>query len=354
MALVIVISGGGTGGHVMPALALADSIRRAEPGARVHFIGSERGQEREHVRAAGYTLDTVPASPVVGRGPLRAARGLFTLARGVLSALRVLLREQPRIVIGVGGYASVPAVAAASLLRIPTALVEADARPGSANRLLSRLAKRVFVQFDAAIRHFPSGRAKLTGFPVRELPAPSPREDSDVIRLLITGGSQGARSINRAVCNSLEQLSERDGFRITHQCGRLDIDEVRAAYERAGVVADVEPFFPDMPRRIADADLIVARAGASTLAEIAVAGVPAILVPYPYSAHGHQLDNARALESDGAAVVVTDDELEGRLASEIRALVQDPVRRQLMAEASARRAVPDAADRIWSACQELL
>ena len=353
MALVVVLAGGGTGGHISPALALAQTIERREPGAEVRFIGTDRGLERTHVPAAGYPLDVVPSRQVFGRGPAAAVAALFVAVRGVAHALSLLRVLRPALVIGVGGYASVPTVVAARLLSIPTVLLEPDALPGRANRLLARFARRVFVQFEAALARLPEGRGSLTGLPVRELPVPYERGASGELHLVVTGGSQGARSINRAVVAALPELS-RAKLAITHQTGPAHVDEVREAYRAAGVAADVAAFFDELPSLIAGADLVLARAGANTCAELCAGHTPSILVPYPYATGDHQTENARELEREGACVLIPDAELETRLATEILALAADPDRCREMAQAAARRARPDAADRIWDECATLI
>lgn len=358
MALVVVLAGGGTGGHISPALALAETICDREPGADVRFIGSDRGLERTHVPAAGYLLDVVPSRQVLGRGALAAVGALCVSAIGVARAFAILRASRPELVIGFGGYASVPAVVAARMLRIPTALLEPDAVPGRANRLLARFADRVFVQFDTARAHFAAGKALMTGLPVRvrQVCERAPACDGAVprrVHLVITGGSQGARSVNRAVCGALGELS-RAALHITHQTGPAHIDEVRDAYRRAGVEADVEAFFDDLPARLAAADLVLARAGANTCAELCAGHTPSILVPYPHAANDHQTENARELERAGACVLIPDDQLPARLAPEVLALAADPGRRREMATAAARRARPAAADEIWDACLALI
>ncbi len=353
MALAVVLAGGGTGGHIFPALALAEAIRKREPGVRVHFVGTEGGLEARHVRAAGHSLDQVPSRPVLGGGPVAALRAIVAVLRGIVHARRVLRRLDAELVIGVGGYASVPTVAAALLSRIPTAVLEPNARAGRANRLLGRFVRAVFVQFEEALSYFPRGRAHLLGFPVRTMPRGNARSGEDGVRLLVLGGSQGARSINRAMTAALDQLSERDGFQITHQTGEADLEEVRAAYAQADLRAELAAFFDDLPERLAQADLDIARAGAATVAELCMAGAPSILVPYPYAADDHQMANARDLERAGACLVIPDGELE-RLASDVHALARDPARRQRMSEAAAKRAMPDAAERIWEMCRSWL
>jgi len=353
MALAIVLAGGGTGGHIFPALALAEAIRKAEPDAQVRFVGTARGLETKYVPAAGYPLDLVPSAQVTGRGLWRGLTGMATALRGVRVARAQLRARRADLVIGVGGYVSVGAVAAAITLGIPTALLEPNARPGRANILLGRFARRTFVAFEDAIPYFPRGRAVLTGRPVRALPRAAVRADDGTTRLVVTGGSQGARSINRAIAAALQPLADIPGLAIAHQTGARDLEETRAAYASARVRAEVEPFFDDMPERIAHADLVVARSG-GTVAEICVAGVASVLVPYPFAADDHQMANARELERAGACAVVPDDQAQLRLGSLVVELLRDPARRARMAEGALRRARPDAARDIWRQCAELL
>jgi UDP-N-acetylglucosamine--N-acetylmuramyl-(pentapeptide) pyrophosphoryl-undecaprenol N-acetylglucosamine transferase len=352
MALTIVFAGGGSGGHIFPALALAEALRKRAPDAHLRFIGTQRGTEMKQVREAGYVLDLVPSQPVLGRSLFGKARAALALAHGTVRAFALLRRVRPDLVIGVGGYASVPAVLAASPLRIPCALLEPNAHPGRANRLLARFARRVFVQFEAACAAFPPGRALRIGHPVREIPRAQDQPRGARTRLLVMGGSQGARSINRAVLESLDRIAGPD-VEIAHQTGPYDMEGVREAYAAQGTHAEVAPFFDDLPLRMARADLLVARAGASTVAELCAAGVPAILVPLP-QADDHQAENARELEREGACVLIRDAEVGRRLGDEVRALIGDSARRQRMAEAAKARGAPDAADRIAEACLALI
>jgi UDP-N-acetylglucosamine--N-acetylmuramyl-(pentapeptide) pyrophosphoryl-undecaprenol N-acetylglucosamine transferase len=351
MAVNVVLAGGGTGGHVFPALALAEAIRKEEPIANVRFLGTESGLESRVVPEAGYPLDVVPARPVVGRSWIERLRALASLASGVLHARRLLRKLRSDVVIGVGGYASVPAVVAAVTLGIPTAILEPNARPGRANRILGRFARAVFVQFGEAASGFQAAKVHQVGTPVRAMPERTDRSPSaDIVRLLILGGSQGARSINRAIIASLGALGERDGFRITHQTGERDLEEVRRAYGEAGGSAEIVPFLQDMPERLTRSDLVVARAGAGTIAELCAAGVPSILVPYPFAADDHQMANARALERVGGCLVVPDAVVLEQLGGEIRALAQDADRRRRIGDAARQLAAPDAAQQIWKIC----
>ncbi|MCP4007101.1 MAG: undecaprenyldiphospho-muramoylpentapeptide beta-N-acetylglucosaminyltransferase [bacterium] len=360
MALSVILAGGGTGGHIFPAIALADTIRRRNPDASVGFIGTQRGLETRYVPAAGYPLSLVASTQILGRNPLRAALGLLTVARGVWQARSLLHEANADLVVGVGGYASVPAVAAARMMGIPTALIEPNARPGRANRLLGRFAKRVFVQFEDAAAFFPPESVSLTGFPtrigpeLRETGRESDDKGEDSLCLLTVGGSQGARSLNRAMCSALPRLREFDELSIVHQTGPADLDEVRDAYAVSGITAEVEAFFETLPEHLMCADLVVARSGAATVAELCVAGVASILVPYPHAADDHQMANAREVERVGGCIVIPDSELGARLADEVVTLLGDSDRRRQLAAGAARRGSPDAADQIWDSCVALI
>jgi UDP-N-acetylglucosamine--N-acetylmuramyl-(pentapeptide) pyrophosphoryl-undecaprenol N-acetylglucosamine transferase len=348
----VILAGGGTGGHIFPALALAEAIRKRAPHTRVSFVGTARGLEARLVPAAGFELDLVPGGQVLGRGVPGQLRGLAALLAGIARALRLLRARRAELVVGVGGYASVPAAAAALLLRVPIALLEPNARPGRANRLLGRFARAVFVQFDEACRYFPSGRCERLGLPVRPIPPRGAPASDGRLRLVVAGGSQGARSVNRAVCAALPRL-DLSRVEITHQTGEADAAEVQARYAAAGVRARIAAFFDDLPERLAGADLVVARAGAGTIAELCAAGAPSILVPYPFAADDHQLANARELEREGACVIVRDAELDSALLPALQRLLGDPAARAALGAAAARRAQPDAAERIAQRCARL-
>jgi UDP-N-acetylglucosamine--N-acetylmuramyl-(pentapeptide) pyrophosphoryl-undecaprenol N-acetylglucosamine transferase len=346
------IAGGGTGGHVFPALALAGEIRRRRPDAPIVFVGTRRGLETELVPRAGWPLEFVRAKGLVGKGLKARLEGLAALPLAFLDSLRILARHAPRTVVGVGGYASGPLVATAWAKRIPTVIHEQNAVPGLTNRLLARLATRVAAGTEA-------GAARLGGVavgnPVRgdffEVPSLRGREVPRRMRLLVVGGSQGAAILNRLVPGALA-LAAACGVRFAaiHQTGKGRAADVAAAYGRHALsVEAVSPveFVDDMAKAYADADLIVARAGAMTVAEIAAAGRPAVLVPFAGATHGHQEANARALEAQGAAVVLTEAQAtEKSLGDTIAALLADPSRLTAMGEAARRAAKPDAAGRL--------
>lgn len=346
------IAGGGTGGHVFPALALAGEIRRRRPDAPIVFVGTRRGLETDLVPRAGWPLEFVRAKGLVGKGARARLEGLLALPLALADSIGILGRHAPRTVVGVGGYASGPLVATAWARRIPTVIHEQNAVPGLTNRLLSRIATRITAGTDA-------GAARLGGVavgnPVRgeffEAPSLGARETPRRMRLLVVGGSQGAAILNRLVPGALARV---DGagvrFAAIHQTGKGRAPDVAAAYGRhAFSVSAVSPveFVDDMAKAYADADLIVARAGAMTVAEIAAAGRPAVLVPFAGATHGHQEANARALEAQGAAVVLTEAQAtEQSVGDVVAALLGDPARLLAMGEAARRAAKPDAAARL--------
>jgi UDP-N-acetylglucosamine--N-acetylmuramyl-(pentapeptide) pyrophosphoryl-undecaprenol N-acetylglucosamine transferase len=347
------IAGGGTGGHVFPALALAGEIRRRRPGAPIVFVGTARGLETTLVPKAGFPLEFVRAKGMVGKGWRARLEGLRALPLAFLDSLRLLARYAPRAVVGVGGYASGPLVATAWARRIPTLIHEQNAIPGLTNRILARLARRIAVGTARAAAALPG--AVVTGNPVRsaffEIPSLVSRSKDRRLRVLVVGGSQGAEILNRLVPDALARVAARGiSFDVVHQAGKGRAGEVVTAYGKRGLSGDrafVHEFLDDMAAAYAAADLVVARAGAMTVAEIAAAGRPALLVPFAAAAHGHQEANGRALESLGAAVVVTEAEATGEsLAAALADLLGEPLRLLTMGEAARRSAAPDAASRL--------
>jgi UDP-N-acetylglucosamine--N-acetylmuramyl-(pentapeptide) pyrophosphoryl-undecaprenol N-acetylglucosamine transferase len=353
----IVFAGGGTGGHLFPAIAVADTLRGRHPSASILFVGSRKGLEGQLVPKAGYPLRLLPLSGIKGASlPSRVfAGGAAGLA--VARCLGWFLARRPSLVIGVGGYASGPAVLAAWILRIDTMLMEQNHFPGATNRWLAPLADAVCVPSSAAKDRL-GGRGTVTGNPVRpEFAAIGPPPGGARASILVFGGSRGARSVNHAMVAALPALASMPvPPRIVHQTGPADHDTVAAAYAaHPALSAVVLPFLDDMPARLAAADFAVCRAGATTLAELAAAGRPAILVPYPNAADDHQSLNADAVRDAGAALVLRDAEIDGpKLAATIATLASD---RELCARmgASARTlARTDAAQRIADIAESLL
>ncbi|MEX1096441.1 MAG: undecaprenyldiphospho-muramoylpentapeptide beta-N-acetylglucosaminyltransferase [Planctomycetales bacterium] len=303
----ILFSGGGTGGHLFPGIAVAEALRDIEPDARCVFVGS--GREVERKLAVDNELEhlVLPVEPSTGlrRNPVRFAWRYWRSrreARGLIDALR------PSAVVGLGGFASVPVVSAAAAARVPTILLEQNAVPGRATRWLAKRAALVCLSFEEAAAGLPRGaRTRVTGNPVRRAVAAlhEMERTAGTPTLLVLGGSQGAAALNEMVPRALRALRETaSGWRVVHQTGAGNEGAVRRAYHDAGVDAEVSPFFPDLPARLAAATLAVSRAGGTMLAELACAGCPAVLVPYPGSLADHQLLNARAYERAGAARVV--------------------------------------------------
>jgi UDP-N-acetylglucosamine--N-acetylmuramyl-(pentapeptide) pyrophosphoryl-undecaprenol N-acetylglucosamine transferase len=339
-----ILAGGGTGGHVIPAIAIAQELR-SRYGAEVLFIGTARGIENRLVPAAGFPLQLVKVGALNRVSLATRIKTLFDLPRAVLAARRMLIEFDPDVVIGVGGYASGPAMLAAIRRRIPTLAFEPNFVPGFANRVVAHFVSAAAVHFEETERYFRN--PVVTGVPVRPAFFQIPRKPYDPASptLLVFGGSQGARAINQAVVRSLPELIKRvSGLRIIHQTGERDYNGVRAAYEQAGIPAEVSKFIDDMPGYFARADLVLCRSGASTVAEVAAAGKPAIFVPFPLAADDHQRRNAEALERAQAAVVLEDTKLdEVWLVDTICALLEDPARLARMSEAARAMAHSDAA-----------
>jgi UDP-N-acetylglucosamine--N-acetylmuramyl-(pentapeptide) pyrophosphoryl-undecaprenol N-acetylglucosamine transferase len=357
---LFVISGGGTGGHVTPALALGEALRAQ--GEAVLFVGTERGIEKRLVPEAGFELVTLDARPVIGRGPIARAAALLALARATLAARRLLRARGAKLVIAVGGYASVPAALAAALSRIPVALVNTDAVPGLANRVLARVAKRVFVGWPGAAAAFGGGpRIEVSGVPLRAAlrqafaarGAGDKVCSDDRLHLFAFGGSQGARQINEALLAALPALDPAR-VAVVHQTGESDRARVEAGYSKAGFDAVVTAFERDMPSRYRWADLVVCRAGAISVAELALAGRPALLVPLGHVGGGEQFANARELERAGAARVLDSRNLsQADFTRELVALLDDAALLRAMGGRAAALAKPDAAETIASRCRAL-
>ena len=344
----VMMAGGGTGGHVFPALAVADELRRRQSSNKVLFVGAENGIEKQVVPAAGYPLRTLP---VVGFQGVNAGGKLrsLSLLPGAVWRSRAFLREfKPDVVFGVGGYASGPAMLAAALGGRPTVLFEANAEPGLANRLMAPFVRRAAVTYEETRARF-GAKAIRTGSPVRpEFFSVPAKKHQPPFSLLIFGGSRGALALNQAIVDALDKLvASGVSLHFTHQTGERDFTAVRTAYARRGINADVLPFINDMPARFAAADLIICRSGASTVAELAAAARAAILVPFPHATDQHQLRNAEVLARAGAARLLEQSALTGeRLADEILSLLAKPAQLVEMENPVRSLAVPDAAARI--------
>jgi UDP-N-acetylglucosamine--N-acetylmuramyl-(pentapeptide) pyrophosphoryl-undecaprenol N-acetylglucosamine transferase len=351
----VLIAGGGTGGHVIPALAIARELRDAH-GAEVRFVGTARGLETRLVPEAGFPLELIRVGQLKNVSVATKLRTVADLPLGVVRCVGLVRRFRPDVVVGVGGYASGPAMMAAILLRVPTLAFEPNAVPGLANRLVGKWVSAAAVNFEETRRYFRG--ARVTGIPVRreffaigERQASVPADDGALptVRLLVFGGSQGARIFNEVMPRIAKGLMEEvPGLRILHQAGARFAEPVADAYAASGADAtrwEVSAFLDDMPRRFADADLILCRSGASTVAELAAAGKAAVLVPLPTAADNHQLKNAEVFAAAGAAelrVQSSDALMESFLFSDLSALLLDPIRRSEMGRKVKGLAHPDA------------
>jgi UDP-N-acetylglucosamine--N-acetylmuramyl-(pentapeptide) pyrophosphoryl-undecaprenol N-acetylglucosamine transferase len=339
----VIIAGGGTGGHVIPALAIAHELR-ARHSAEVAFIGTRRGIETRLVPNAGFALYLVEVGALKSVSMMTRVKTLFDLPRAAIRAAQVLSQTRASVVIGVGGYASGPAMLAAAILGVRTIAFEPNVVPGFANRVVASTVAAAAVQFEETCRYFRN--CHVTGVPVRHaFFEVAPRPAGGRPTLLVFGGSQGAHAINMATIAALRELRERvPDIHIIHQTGEKDYDMATAAYLDSGISAEVAPFIDHMPETFARADVLVCRSGASTCAEVTAAGRPAIFVPFPRATDDHQLRNAEALVRKGAAVLLPEKELTGSaLVERVVGLLGDPARRQVMAQAAKALAHPDAA-----------
>jgi UDP-N-acetylglucosamine--N-acetylmuramyl-(pentapeptide) pyrophosphoryl-undecaprenol N-acetylglucosamine transferase len=360
MSLCVVIAGGGTGGHLYPGIAVARELLARRPDARVSFAGTARGIEARVIPREGFELDVIRSAGLKGKSLVDSARGALLIPAGLADAMRIVSARRPDLVIGVGGYSSGPVVLAAALRGVPTMLLEQNAVPGLTNRLLARFVRAAAVTFDETAAFFGS-KAFVSGNPVRPefLAAATPQEsttnDAPTARVLVFGGSQGAHAINVAMVEAASRLAAGPPhLRLVHQTGERDVEMVRAGYRDAGLQAEVEPFLYDMGKRLAAADVVVSRAGATTLAELTAAGKAAILIPLPTATDDHQRRNAEALAAKGAAEVLLQRDLTGgALVTRITALAGDRERRARMSAAARSLARPDAAKVIVDRALEL-
>ena len=360
----VVIAGGGTGGHLYPGIAVARELLARDSMSQITFAGTSSGIEARVLPREGFTLDVIRSGGLKGKSLADRLRGLWLLPLGAVDAWRLLSRRRPQLVVGVGGYSSGPVVFAAAVRGIPTMVLEQNAVPGLTNKLLAPLVRAAAVTFEST-RSFFGEKAVVSGNPVRpeffEVAGPSAGEadadgGSSVVRVLVFGGSQGAHAINMAMVEAAKELAAHSPhLRLTHQTGERDVEMVRAGYRAAGVQADVQPFFYDMGRQLGDAHLIVCRAGATRLAEVAAAGRAAILIPLPTATDDHQRKNAEALAAAGAAEVLLQKDATGTtLATRIVALANDKAARRRMAAAARALAKPDAAKVIVDKALELV
>ena len=359
-ALRMVIAAGGTGGHLYPGIAVARRFAARCLGTEVLFVGHRGGLEERLLPREGFKVSTVTVQALQGRSRLAQVQALGVLGLGTLQAMRLLWRVRPHLVVGAGGYVMGPVVLAATLLRVPRVILEQNVVPGLTVRALARCAQRVFTSFPDSAAYLPGRLVEYTGTPVREeicqVGATEPRQADGRLHLLVFGGSQGAHRLNQAMLQVAPLLAaHQPRLCLVHQTGEADCAEVTQAYAQAGLQAEVHPFLHDMADRYRWADLVLCRAGASTLAELTACGKPAILVPYPYAADDHQRHNAMALQRQGAAQVILDADLTGaRLYEVLEPLLWKPELLRQQAAQSRRLGRPQAADAIVTVCLQLL
>ncbi len=357
-----VIAGGGTGGHLFPGIAIAEAFVEREKGNEVLFIGTERGIEAKVLPGGKFPLRTIQARPIQGRSLLEKVKAISSLPKAVSDASSIMKEFRPQFVLGVGGYASGPTLLAAFFMGIRRAIQEQNVMPGMTNRVLKWFSQRIFVSFEEAKKYFPEGKTVVTGNPIRKefLASLSKKrgemKKKDRLTLLIFGGSAGAHRINQAMIEALSQLEGmRSSLKIIHQTGKEDLGAVSKAYLEKGFDATVKPFFEDMAAWYQLSDLVICRSGASTVAELAVSGKAALLIPYPYAAHNHQFINAKKLVDLGAAKMVLDRELSGDvIAQAILHLYHHPEERAGMEESIRRLGRPRAAEEIVDQCYALV
>jgi UDP-N-acetylglucosamine--N-acetylmuramyl-(pentapeptide) pyrophosphoryl-undecaprenol N-acetylglucosamine transferase len=349
----IMIVGGGTGGHLFPGIAVVEELRRRSPSVEVMFVGTGRGIEARVLPRLGEKLSMIDVRPWLGRSPFELLRNMAILPRAVSQAGTLLRSFKPELVLGLGGYTAGPVLLLAAAMRIPTALLEQNAHVGLTNRLLATTVGRAYLTYPETLHQFGTTKGRVLGNPVRrsfveaaQLALHDPAGvEARARRVLVLGGSQGAKTLNEVVpvALALSNISTQ-GISVLHQTGDTMLDEVRRRYRGLGVNAEVVSFIDDMSRAYASASLVIARAGATTLAELCAIGKPSILIPYPHAAEDHQAKNALAMERAGAAIAIRESELTAEgLAAQTRELLSGRTRRRNMADAARKLGRPEAA-----------
>ncbi len=355
----VLIAGGGTGGHLYPGIALAEEVLTRKKGNEVLFVGTQRGLEARVVPELGYPIEFIQVAGLKGKGWVGRITGLFKLPSALWQSRAIVRRFKPDFAVGVGGYASGPAILAAWILGVPTIVLEQNTVPGLTNRWLAKVARAVYVMFGESAVYFPRSKVHVLGNPIRKQLLDnflrSKLDANGKFNLLVLGGSQGAHALNLRMLEAASSLASlEDKLSIVHQTGPNDESLVRQGYAELGVEADVHAFITDVSEAYRRADLVVCRAGATTLAELTVSKKAAILIPYPYAADNHQELNARSMVQAGAALMLVERELDGkRLADLILTLARDTERLARMEQAASRVGRPEAAREIVDAFMEL-
>lgn len=365
-ALKVMIAGGGTGGHLFPGVAIAEELRAQGGGAEVTFVGTARGIEARVLPPLGWPLELIDVSGLKTVGLRGFLRGLMRLPRALWQSLRLVRRHRPNVVLGVGGYASGPVVLAAWLLRVPTAICEQNSIPGFTNKLLGKVVRRVFVAFAQAGTFFSPRKTAQVGNPVRmemlrRLAASAATAEASAgtqparpAAIFVCGGSLGATAVNEVASLAIIELAAQQSVTVVHQTGKADVGKIAARYRDAGVTAEVHEFIADMATQYAQADVVIGRAGATTVAELAIVGKPTIFIPFPFAADNHQEHNAREMAAAGAALMFRQAELSPSvLAAAVAGLLADASARDTMAAKMRAFAKPTAGAEIaaWCAAQ---
>lgn len=354
----ILIAAGGTGGHLFPGIALAEAFKEKDEGNRILFVGTARDLDKRMLIPAGCAFEVIAAASVKGKNPLRVFIALLSLGKGIMQSLLIIRRFAPQLVFGLGGYVSAPVLVAAYLLGIKRAIHEQNVLPGLTNRTLGAIANRIFISFGESQRYFPPGKTVVAGNPLRKqhLHTASAAPPSRPFTLLVIGGSLGSHQINCAITEALAGLLPiRDELLVIHQTGTADLDTVKAAYRRQGFTAEVLPFIENMAGAYRRAHLVIARAGATTLAELMMHGKASLLIPYPWASDNHQHHNAMFLVSRSAAQLLDPKELTGgMLAEQILRLYRTPDELSAMGENAGRLGRPGAARDIVEHCYTML
>jgi UDP-N-acetylglucosamine--N-acetylmuramyl-(pentapeptide) pyrophosphoryl-undecaprenol N-acetylglucosamine transferase len=362
--LRIVIAGGGTGGHLFPGIAVAQEFEVRNPASRIIFVSTGNALERSVLSKTGYTLQTITAAGIKGRGLWNQIKSVVKIPKGILAANRILKNFSPDLTVGLGSYSAGPVVFTAWLRRIPIVVHEQNILPGITNRILSRFANRIYISFENTKSNMDSRKVQWTGNPVRrELLEYSDRHAEDVsddsgngfFTILIIGGSQGAHRINTAVIEALEHLEDKEHLHFVHQTGDADEQPVKEAYRRNNIQCTVQSFFDIMAELYRRADLLICRAGATTVAEITALGKAVIFIPFPYAADNHQVLNAGTLAEDGAAEMIIEKDLNGKVLSEkINNYAAHPAELKNMSARAKQLGKPDAAKNIVDDCYRIL
>jgi UDP-N-acetylglucosamine--N-acetylmuramyl-(pentapeptide) pyrophosphoryl-undecaprenol N-acetylglucosamine transferase len=355
----MMVAGGGTGGHLFPGVAVAKEICRRFEGAEVLFVTGKRKMEFEVLRKAGFRQISIAVEGMKGRGLLKGALVALKLPWSCLQSLWIIREFSPNLVLGVGGYSAGPVCLSARVMGVPSAIHEQNSFPGVTNRLLCRVVNRVFISFEDSRKHFSGGSIHLTGNPIRPefvMSETGTGRNVKPFTVAVVGGSQGARSINEAFVEALALLKKRNRpCRVIHQTGDLDYGRTVALYKEKGLEAEVAPFIQDMAGVYREADLVVSRAGAGAVFEMAAMGKPSLLIPYPFAANRHQETNAQFLVEAGAAEMILQENLTGQvLADRLAKFMEDRAALERMGQAAKRVSKPDAAQKIADLLLEMV